>query len=138
MPRHESLSAPAAGRRRLLLWIPPVLWMAIIFALSAQSALPSLGVNLSDKLEHAITYAILGVLLLRAIAGGTPAGASLARAALAVGLAASYGLSDEAHQVFVPGRHFDWLDLAADTAGAAAGAGALWAWGIIRRHWTRS
>ena len=48
-------------------------------------------------------------------------------------IAAAYGASDEWHQFFVPGRQSDWHDLAADAAGAAAVAGALWAWGIIAR-----
>ena len=34
-----------------------------------------------------------------------------------------YGMSDEWHQSFVPGRDADWLDLAADTLGALIAMG---------------
>ncbi len=39
-------------------------------------------------------------------------------------IAVIYGLSDEFHQSFVPGRNADLLDVITDAAGAAAG---LWA-----------
>jgi VanZ family protein len=51
----------------------------------------------------------------------------------AVVLAALYGISDECHQLFVPGRQFDVRDMVADALRASACAGVLWAWGIIRR-----
>jgi VanZ family protein len=47
----------------------------------------------------------------------------------------AYGLGDEVHQLFVPGRLFDLADLAADAAGGALGSGAyLW---LARRHLAR-
>jgi VanZ family protein len=54
-------------------------------------------------------------------------------AALAAAITIVYGVTDEFHQSFVPGRSADAYDLAADAAGALAGTGACWAWGIIRR-----
>ena len=39
--------------------------------------------------------------------------------------AAAYGLSDELHQHFVPGRQADWLDWLADAGGGLAGTGVL-------------
>jgi VanZ family protein len=33
-----------------------------------------------------------------------------------------YGIFDEVHQIFIPGRYFDLLDLAADTTGVVCGA----------------
>jgi VanZ family protein len=49
-------------------------------------------------------------------------------AAAAIGLAAAvlYGVSDEWHQSFVPGRDPSWDDLATDAVGAVAGAVAAW------------
>jgi VanZ family protein len=48
-------------------------------------------------------------------------------------LSTAYGATDEAHQYFVPGRHADVADLAADALGALAAAVAIRAWGIIAR-----
>ena len=87
-------------------------YMAAIFALSS---LPGSEVGIPapwDKLAHFTEYALLGFLLGRGT-GNVP---------LAFALAALYGVSDEVHQAFVPGREasvFDWL---ADAAGALIGA----------------
>jgi VanZ family protein len=32
-----------------------------------------------------------------------------------------YGLFDEVHQIFIPGRYFDWWDLVADAIGSLIG-----------------
>lgn len=69
----------------------------------------------ADKVAHALAYAVLGALL--AWATGRPG--------LAVALATLYGVSDELHQAFVPGRTPDVLDLVADLLGATAGAAAV-------------
>ena len=123
-------------RRILILWFPAIAWMIVLFVLSAQSSLPSVASTVSDKVEHGGAYAVLGVLMLRALASGTWRGVTLKGVALAVLLATAYGITDELHQLFVPDRSFDLLDMAADAAGAAAGAGVVWAWGIIRRRST--
>jgi hypothetical protein len=67
-------SAPklaGAGRvgRAISLWAPPVLTMAVIFALSHQPGLPA-PAGLGDKEAHAITYATLAAFFVRALAGG--------------------------------------------------------------------
>ena len=109
--------------------------MAVIFALSSVPDVPGLPGGMSDKTAHGLLYAGLGLLLVRALAGGRPATTGGGTVVLAILVAVAYGLSDEAHQLFVPNRQFDLHDLAADGVGAAVGAGLGWAWGIIRRHW---
>jgi VanZ family protein len=106
--------------------------MALLFYASSLSELPALADSVSDKLEHALAYSSLGALLFRALIGGLRRPVTLRAAALAVALAALYGASDEIHQHFVPHRTMDARDLLADTTGAAAAAGMLYAWGIIR------
>ncbi len=75
-----------------------------------------------DKIAHAAIYALLAWLAARAFAT-LPYGAYASCIPwAAVVFAALYGLSDEVHQSFVPGRSADVWDLVADTVGAAGGA----------------
>ena len=95
-----------------MLWLPVVLWAALIVALSS---VPSLESGLSwdfplRKVAHAAEYAVLGALLARA-AGELPA--------LWLGIA--YAVSDELHQSFVPGRAASLVDVGIDAVGVLAG-----------------
>ncbi len=91
---------------------------------------------MSDKDAHAGLYAGLGFLVTRALAKGLTKPVHAWMALAAVVFAALYGVSDECHQLFVPRRQFELLDMAADAVGGMLGAGALWLWSIIResRH----
>lgn len=112
--------------RNLKLWGPVGIFMGMIFALSAQPELPSIPgldqFDWSDKLEHFIGYAILSALVWRALGTGV---ARRRRFWMSVAVATLYGLTDEFHQRFVPGRSCDLLDLLADALGAAVTAGYL-------------
>ena len=121
----------AALRSPAGLWGPVAAYMALIFVLSGRPD-PPLPSQLSDTQGHSIGYMGLAVTIGRALAGGAASGATLRAAAGAWGIAAVYAASDEWHQSFVPGRTADVADWFADAAGALAGAGACWAWGIIR------
>ena len=100
--------------RALSLWLPVVVWAAVIFTFSS---IPSLSTGLGTwdtilrKAAHMAEYAILGALLLRA----------LGRAELAVAAGVAYAATDELHQHFVPGRHAAFRDVAIDAAGVLAG-----------------
>jgi VanZ family protein len=101
-------------------WGPVVAWAALIFALSSfpmPSGPSRFGI---DKVAHLVEFATLAALLTRALlrSGLTPARAVM----WAIALATFYGAVDELHQLFVPGRSSDVFDLAADAAGACAGA----------------
>lgn len=136
-------AAPATGpgqagtgspvRHVLWYWAPPVLYMAVIFAGSSFSQLPDIPGGFSDKTAHACEYAVLGVLFARALAGRRWLSPTLLCVVTAVCLTTLYGMSDEFHQLLVPGRDFDVRDMMADAFGASMSTGALWAWGIIRR-----
>ncbi|MDX6631137.1 MAG: hypothetical protein QOH00_3383 [Gaiellales bacterium] len=101
-------------------WLPPLLWMAVIFALSAQHG----GGHLAPaevvlrKLAHVTEYFVLTALLLRALrrSGLTPA------VLAATGVALAYAASDEWHQSFVPGRTATPRDVAIDGLGIALAA----------------
>jgi VanZ family protein len=96
------------------LWLPVVAWAAVIFTLSS---IPGLGTGLGDwdlilrKMGHAVAYAILGLLLVRALRN--PPAAFL--------LGVAYGAADEIHQHFVADRHGSPLDVAIDAVGVAVG-----------------
>jgi len=122
--------APGAVR----LWAPVLLWATLIFTLSSFSKLPEAPPRITDKHAHVAVYAVLGALLVRALSGATWAGVTTPVAVAAAAVAALYGLSDELHQYFVPGREVSTADLIADGLGAVLAAGALRAWAIIRRR----
>jgi VanZ family protein len=110
-------------------WVPVALYASLIFAGSAISnppeAIASVLKAVSDKVLHLCEYGVLGALVYRACRHA--AGPWVARHAVIVAAfgCAAYGLSDEVHQLFVPFRQGDLLDLVADTTGALLGA---WAW----------
>lgn len=100
-------------------WLPAVAWMALIFAFSSQSVLPGPADPLLDRLfkkgAHVVAYAVLAVLLERALA--RPRGGRWW--ALAGTLA--YAVSDEFHQSFTPGRSPLASDVVIDMAGGLCG-----------------
>jgi len=100
-------------------WWPALLWAAAIFFVSSRSKLPELppGLLSWDKLHHCAAYAVGGAALAYA-RRARPAGPWPWAAAL---LGSLYGVSDEVHQLFVPGRNSDWHDWLADTVGVLAG-----------------
>jgi len=81
-------------------------------------------VSFADKLVHGAVYAILGALAWRALAasgGGRSTAGGRRTLVLAWLLTLVYGVSDEVHQRFVPGRTPDPWDVVADATGGAIG-----------------
>lgn len=70
---------------------------------------------------HFVEYAILGYLIARAAKNSSSLKLKAHFRIFAVSLASLYGLSDEFHQYFVPGREVEILDALADAAGAVFG-----------------
>lgn len=94
--------------------------MAAIFVLSNRPTLPDLPGGLTSYTGHFIGYALLGGLALRGFAGGTWSGVAARSGWMAVAFSSAYGLSDEFHQSFVPGRSPSVSDWIVDTVGAGA------------------
>jgi VanZ family protein len=107
--------------------------MAMIFTLSSFSSLPTPPGGLSFYHAHFAAYAGLGILATRALSKGFRR-ITWSVIAGAIVISTLYGVSDEYHQRFVPGRTFDLLDLLADFAGSMAGSFGSKAWSIIRRR----
>jgi VanZ family protein len=114
------------------LWLPVLLCILAIFIASVMSYPPT-PEDVPDVGLHGLAYFGLAVLLIRAIAGGTWKGVTLATLTLAWLVAVAYGATDEWHQSFVANRHAELRDLGADAIGAGAAAIAAGACSIIRR-----
>lgn len=118
--------------RTWLVWLPALLWAALIFRLSSVPVLPS-PPGVSDKLAHAVTYGVLAGACLLGATGGQWRRIGPRSVRLAIILAVIYGVSDEFHQSFVPGRTPDVLDVLADAVGAVVAVGAAWLSAILLR-----
>jgi len=107
-----------------------VLYCAGIFYLSSKSEPVDMEMTIpgADKAAHVVVYGGLAVLVSFGIRrSGNPV-MPLVQFLAPVVFAGLYGLSDEVHQIFVPHRHFDPLDIAADVAGAILVQTTLWLW----------
>ena len=120
-------------------YLPPILWAAFIFLASSNSDplffLSKEGVqflkhtrflgqsllNLTWAMSHVFIYAVLAFLFVRALAYHRHFTLRLFWITFAVTLL--YGVSDEIHQVFVPGRGFQLYDILMDGVGALLGLG---------------
>jgi VanZ family protein len=123
-------------KQRLWIWGPAVAQMVAIFAISSLHEAP-LPEGMSDHAGHSIGYAVLGALVLRAFAGASWPGVTASRALAAIVLSTLYGMTDEWHQSFVPGRTPAWDDVAADFRGAVAGAAFVVILHIINKLWRK-
>lgn len=115
----NSLSPYARGAH----WLPAAAWMGGIFYLSQQSApLGATGSAAGSTVAHLGLYMSLALLLFWALARSAgPRSPGWALAAIAFALTVLYGVSDELHQAFVPGRTASEADLGLDAAGATIG-----------------
>lgn len=101
-------------------------WMALIFFLSSRPDVPAPELfSQQDKVAHLLVFGVLGLLLAFSLA--PPAEATWRRVFLITVLVAVYGVTDELHQYFVPGREASAWDVLADGVGGfLAGALLLW------------
>ena len=130
----------------ILAWSAILLWMIVIFLLSAQPSEETnrLSMNVAEiilgakasingeaaggiawfnvlirKFAHFFLYFVLGILLIHAM--GKSGVRGFKACLLSVLICAVYAAGDELHQWFVPGRQASVMDVLVDTAGAIAG-----------------
>ena len=106
-------------RESRIFWILTVSYMGLIFFLSSLHgfSLPELPEN-SDKFIHMVAYMPLGFLFYMSL---IKSGFGRYGFALAMLLTVLYGVTDEFHQAFVPGRYATIGDVMADSIGALFG-----------------
>ena len=121
------ISRPAAVSYTLT-----VLYATFIFYLSSRSSLQGTGLDTfpHSRVAHVVQYTILGFLLYLSLHHSSVDHPLLRQvtatkmgrdSVLAMVTGTLYGVSDEVHQYFVPGRTMDPLDVLADSAGVAMG-----------------
>ena len=136
----------------LKFWLPVLVWMAIIFTASADSKsyqhsslfvepflrwlfphMPESEIaeihHIFRKCCHLVEYAVLGLLVFRALSQGHTGLSpwSWPRVGGTLLIVFLYASSDEYHQSFVPTRTPLFSDVCIDTFGAALGLLASWA-----------
>ena len=134
--------------RERLPWILVILCMALIFYLSHQPATKSncLSTGITEKIvkavekiapdvdldsvsfnhivrknAHFFSYLVLGILVMNGLRSSGVSGYRIIF--FAIGICILYAISDEVHQLFVPGRGGRVSDVFIDSAGAAIGIG---------------
>jgi VanZ family protein len=101
--------------------LPLFIWAAIIFWLSSLSTLPNIKTPIisADKLAHITVYFVFCWFSRRALFFQTAL--LISKRWSLVGaflLTCVYGYLDEVHQLYVPGRSYDYYDMLADAIGA--------------------
>lgn len=123
-PHTKSSFWPAVWANGQVLY--PLILAAGIVGLSGESSPPTPGFIPSfDKLAHFCVFGLLATLLFRLL---PPASRSAWTAFLVILAVSLFGLSDEIHQSFTPGRSVEFADWVADTLGATVAVLVYWKW----------
>lgn len=112
--------------------IAAALWGGFLFLLTSWPNPPAIpaGAFPLDKLTHLVLYGVEAFLIDRAFPRKGRPELALRRVLAITGAMALWGMLDEAHQEWIPGRRMDSGDLLADVSGAVGGAVAA---GVLSR-----
>ena len=151
------------GRRKVLAWVPVLLWMAMIFIASTDLGssertsriigpiLRWINPDVTDetirgiqavirKSAHVLVYA--GLAALTWVARRTSRGVKLTEGGWSwpemwgiVAFCAAYAISDELHQSFVQSRMGNAWDVGFDSIGAVLALTTIWALGRWKKRW---
>ena len=109
-------------------WLPVFIWLIIIFAFSNNPTVRASEIHWRDfsvkKSAHVIIYAILSTLIYRALKSNNVEMKKTGY--ISVFLASFYGITDEFHQSFTPGRDPTFRDIIFDTIGATLAIYFIW------------
>lgn len=121
------MSYPPGLLRR---WIWPLLLATTIVMASGRSQVAAPPVVNIDKLSHFAVFGLLATLFART--------QPPRRWWWGVVLASAFGISDEWHQSFTPGRSVEFADWVADTTGAIVAVSVYARWAFYRRALERN
>lgn len=109
-------------RKVYLVYVPLIIYWIILFTATSLPAANLPSVAISDKIKHFGAFFGLSVLLsLTLLYQNKNLLFKNYFLAAALVISSIYGLLDEIHQSFVPGRNSEFLDWVADSLGAAVG-----------------
>lgn len=112
--------------KNITVYVPLIVYWIVLFLATTlpTTKMPKTGIN--DKIEHLLGYFLLTFLLSNALYFQNK-NKMFKRFPISTALliAAFYGMVDELHQLFIPGRLCDFYDWTADVTGALA-AGVLY------------
>ena len=108
---------------KLKIFVPAMLWAAVILAVSSipYFSPPSMGFSFEDKIAHFGEYLVFGILLAFGFSRQRWSWGRVFLASAAV--SGVFGILDELHQLLIPGRQMDGLDMLSDIAGSICAAG---------------
>lgn len=109
-------------RHFILYWLPPLIWMSIIFIMSSRQRISVADTEVENfiifKSLHVIEYAFLYLLLFRAtFKSFTKKLSNKSIFTIVIIATILYAISDELHQTFVPTRQGAIRDIFIDTIG---------------------
>ena len=110
---------------KVLRWLPAIFIGCCSWYLSSQPHVPLPDFNMSDKVVHLACFAgfaFFTALAFFGIRSPDDKRSWLKRIFLPALVISIYGIIDEIHQSFVPGRSCSFLDWCADTIGAIIGS----------------
>ena len=107
-------------------WLWPLAIVVLIFSASARSTVAAPRLTNFDKIAHFGVYGLLATLVCRQTRGWRGAVGTLVAVS-------AFGLTDEWHQAYVPGRSAEIADWVADTLGALVAVAAYAGWADYRR-----
>ena len=132
----EAPPSPLPRRKAVWHWLPVLLWVGVMqYFSSAPNPYAAIGqgTTTSDFLGHLCGFALLAALVLRWLRFRMEE-QGMRAAAYTLALCLVYAVFDELHQIPIPGRSFEWLDLLTDAMGSGAAVGAALAWQALRRR----
>ena len=105
--------------KKYLIHLPLIIYWIILFILTSLPSSLAIATDVSDKVNHFGAYGLLSVLLyLNLYFQDKIKILNKFPATFTVLIASIYGLLDELHQMFVPGRNAEFLDWLADFSGS--------------------